>query len=306
MEFGKVQSDRLSDIDFTLPTQDPRTWWRLRMRGDDRSNLRVGIGCPVWSVKDWVGTVYPSGTQAKDFLFYYSRQFNSIELNTTYYRIPDLETVHRWRQTVPPDFRFNPKFPQDISHRVPLSGHAPEVKEFVRNIMELGDRLGICFLQLPPHFNPHHLLELKKFLAALPFDFPIAVEVRHPAFFEDHMLIDPLYEILTKAEAHTVITDVAGRRDVLHTSLTSLKVLVRFIGNDLHPTDHFRIHDWVSRLQNWMALGLEQVEFFIHEPHDTRAPEQISQFTDQLNYECNLRIRKWEPERKLHEQLDLF
>lgn len=305
MEFGKVSSGSLSRIDLNLPSQDPRTWLRLRLNGEERKDLRVGVGCPVWNVKDWLGKIYPRGTQAQDFLHFYSRQFNSIELNQTHYRIPDLDTIRRWRNTVPEDFRFNPKFPQDISHRRPLSGEIPEVKEFVKNVMELGDRLGITFLQLPPQFTPDHLPELRKLLAALPFDFPFAVEVRHPAFFREHMMIDPLYDLLTKMGAHTVITDVAGRRDVLHSSLTSTKVLVRFIGNDLHPTDHFRIQDWVSRLHDWISLGLEQVEFFVHEPHDVNAPDLIRDFTESLNQECDLNIRIWKPENQ-GEQLGLF
>lgn len=171
--------------------------------------------------------------------------------------------------------------------------------------MGLEDKLGMSFLQLPPTFHSDHLLALKKFLAALPFDFPVAVEVRHPSFFEDHILIQPLYDILAKAGAHTVITDVAGRRDVLHTSLTTTKVMVRFIGNDLHPTDHFRARQWVDRIHSWLQLGLEQVEFFIHEPHDHNVPDLISFMADSLNEECGLSLRKWKPQNQ-GQQLGLF
>jgi uncharacterized protein YecE (DUF72 family) len=305
MKFGHLPTNSLNQVDFSFPSQDPKTWLRLRMHGQQRSRLRVGIGCPVWNVKEWVGNVYPVTADPKDFLFYYSRQFNSIELNTTHYRIPDLETIRRWRETVPEDFRFNPKFPQMISHGRPLVSDTSEFREFIRNIMQLHEKLGITFLQLPPQFDPDHLPELKRFLGALPHDFPIAVEVRHPAFFEDHQLIDPLFDILSEAGAATVITDVAGRRDVLHTSLTSLKVIVRFIGNDLHPTDNLRVQEWVHRLHGWIQLGLEQVEFFVHEPDDRNAPALITNLTNRLNDECDLKIRKWKPETR-GQQMALF
>jgi uncharacterized protein YecE (DUF72 family) len=305
MEFGKVSTENLSHMDFHHPPPDPRTWLRLRMHGEKRSQLRVGIGCPVWNVKEWRGQVYPADSEAKDFLHHYSRQFNSIELNTTHYRIPDPQTIRKWRDTVPADFRFCPKLLQDVSHRRPLSAVSPQFREFLRSVSGLDEKLGISFLQLPPSFSPDGLGELRRFLQALPADFPIAVEVRHPAFFEDHMLIDPLYDILAKAGAHTVITDVAGRRDVLHSTLTSLKVMVRFIGNDLHPTDHVRIREWVNRLHSWIQLGLEQVEFFVHEPEDRNGPAMVSEFTDLLNEECNLNVRKWQPE-KGPSQLGLF
>lgn len=307
MEFGKVPTPWLSKVDFTISHHDPRTWLRFRTNGGEKEKppLRVGIGCPVWSVKDWVGTVYPQKADPKDFLFYYSRQFNSIELNTTHYRIPGLDTIRRWRETVPDDFRFNPKFPQELSHRTPLSPNIPQFKEFVHSMMGLEDKLGMTFLQLPPTFDPGHLRELRNFLFALPQDFPVAVEVRHPAFFADHMLIDPLYDLLAKAEATTVITDVAGRRDVMHTSLTSMKVMVRFIGNDLHPTDHTRIQAWVQTLHRWIEMGLQQVEFIIHEPEDRNAPHLISNFTDLMNEECQLKLRKWKPEKN-PAQMSLF
>lgn len=305
MEFGKVPSNRLSKIDFNIPSQDPRTWLRFRLHAEKRCGLRVGIGCPVWSVKDWLGEIYPSHIAPKDYLFYYSRQFNSIELNSSHYRVPDQETVKRWRDTVPNDFRFNPKLPQEVSHRLPLSADSPEFRDFIRNMMLLEDKLGMSFLQLPPHFDPGSLPDLRRFLRLIPHDFPIAVEVRHPALFSENMLIDPLYDILSSAGAHSVITDVAGRRDVLHTSLTSLKVMVRFVGNDLHPTDHSRIQSWVNRLQNWFELGLEQVEFFVHEPQDKNVPHLIAHFIDLLNEECELRLRKWKPE-KTNQQLELF
>src|SRR5438309_893913 len=150
MEFGKVPEHHLPRVDFNLPVQDPRTWLRLRMSGEERKPSRIGIGCPVWGVKDWVGQVYPVKTNPKDFLFYYSRQFNSIELNTTHYRIPDAETIRRWRETVPDDFRFNPKLPQEISHHHPLTPDSNQFREFIHNIMGLEDKLGMTFLQLPP------------------------------------------------------------------------------------------------------------------------------------------------------------
>lgn len=249
--------------------------------------------------------MYPQGTDPKDFLYHYSRQFTSIELNTTHYRIPDKETIAKWRETTPEGFKFCPKWPQEISHHSPLSSRAVLIREFVTNVMELSDRLGLTFLQLPPHFTPNDGRDLALFLKELPREFPLAIEFRHPAFFQEHRLRDPIYNLLAAAGATVVITDVAGRRDVLHTSLPTTKVLVRFIGNDLHATDDTRILEWAARLKSWLALGLTEVEFFIHQPGDLSAPELIARLIDRLNEACGLSLPKWKKQDQ-GEQLGFF
>lgn len=303
MEFGKVLSSDLDRISFELPDDDPRA--SSVLPPGRVPTPRIGIGAPVWGVKGWEGKVYPLATDTKDFLYHYSRQFNSIELNTTHYRIPDRETIRRWRETTPETFRFCPKFPQTISHQSPLSSHAALTREFTTSVMGLEGRLGLSFLQLSPHFSPQDLRDLELFLKQLPSQFPLAVEVRHPAFFRDHRLVAEYYELLKSRNASVVITDVAGRRDVLHTSLTSSKVLVRLIGNELHPTDHTRVTDWVHRLKKWLSLGLTEVEFFIHQPGDLLAPDLITEFIQQLNEACGLSIPNWKPMNK-GEQLGFF
>lgn len=80
-----------------------------------------------------------------------------------------------------------------------------------------------------------------------------------------------------------VITDVAGRRDVCHLRLTTNTVLVRFVGNNLHPTDYSRIDDWVRRLEYWFSNGLHQVYFFTHEPDNLMAPDLAIYLVEKLD-----------------------
>lgn len=306
MEFGKVDPSQLNEIDLVLPVDDPRTRSTLRaahdlqMRPDlhrilPSSRPRVGVGAPVWAVKEWVGQVYPVGTPAKDFLFHYSRQFNSIELNSTHYGIPDEGTVERWRESTPNGFKFNVKFFQNISHHAALDENAALVRQFVDAILPLEDRLGLCFLQLPPSFDLSMLGRLARFMKQIPRDLHLAVEVRHPSFFRDHRLNDAYFNLLADHGAHAVITDVAGRRDVLHTSLPSSRVLVRFIGNGIDDVDDARLGAWIARLNTWLRLGLEQIEFFIHEPEDRLVPDVAGRFIDRMNAECGSCIPRWTP-----------
>lgn len=287
-----------------MPPADLRTEALLTSKGKV-PNLRVGIGCPVWGVKEWVGKVYPRGAQPAEYLRHYARQFNSIELNSTHYRIPDPTTVRSWREQSPDDFRFCPKFPQEISHRSPLGANKALVNEFVHNLMGLGERLGISFLQLPPLFSPRDLPELDRFLNSSPEGFPIAVEVRHPGFFENQHLIPAYYDLLKSHDAHVVITDVAGRRDVMHTSLTSKRCLVRFIGNSDLSSDQKRVDAWVKTLTHWIQNGLEHIEFFVHQPDNQDAPELVTYLIEALNRANSLHLRTWEPQNQ-GEQLGFF
>jgi uncharacterized protein YecE (DUF72 family) len=102
-----------------------------------------------------------------------------------------------------------------------------------------------------------------------------------------------------------LITDVAGRRDVLHMCLTAPAVMVRFVGNSLHPTDFSRIDAWIGRLKQWLEQGLREIYFFVHEPDNVQAPELIRYVIQELNARCELQLKQW-TEMNQGSQLSLF
>lgn len=271
MDFGKLPSVDL--VNFALPPEPPqndaifgglpaRQWAPL-----------IFLGATGYNMKPWVGRWYPAGAKDASMLYYYSRQFNTIEHNTTHYRIPDAATVARWREEVPEDFRYCPKLPQSISHARDLGLSGREIALFCTAIRDLGSKLGCCFIQLPPHFSVQNLPVLARFLAAFPTDIPLAVEVRHESFFKPTVAAEDFFHLLQSYRVSTVITDVAGRRDVCHLRLSTGRVLIRFVGNSLHPTDYSRIEDWAGRMAGWFGKGLQEVCFFCHEPDNLLAPD---------------------------------
>src|SRR5258708_3498652 len=149
-----------------------------------RSEAVFYIGCPIWSYKEWVGSFFPPRTPPGDFLRLYSHKLTAVEGNTTFYAVPNTEVIARWRAETPPEFRFCPKIPRDISHSPALEATRGATLAFIERMSGLGERLGPIFLQLPPAFGPANLKHLETWLAFWPTEVRLAVEVRHPAFFE--------------------------------------------------------------------------------------------------------------------------
>ncbi|MBX2890107.1 MAG: DUF72 domain-containing protein [Saprospiraceae bacterium] len=270
MDFGKLPS--VDKVDFALAPEPPQNA-ELLAALPPLAKPTIYLGATGYNMKSWVGQWYPPGSKEKDFLRCYATQFNTIEHNTTHYRIPDAATVTRWREDTPADFRFCPKIPQTVSHARDLGLNGRELSLFCEVIAGLEEKLGCCFLQLPPHFSVRELNLLARFLDHFPSDVPLAVEVRHESFFQKTAAAESFFQLLQSRNIATVITDVAGRRDVCHLRLTHRQVLIRFVGNALHPTDYQRVADWANRLRTWFDGGLHEVYFFAHEPDNLLAPD---------------------------------
>lgn len=302
MEFGAVEG--LEGVDFSPAPADPRTIEVLAAAGGGRP--RVHVGATGWSMRAWVGSVYPPGTPPELYLEAYGRQFNGIELNATAHRVPDEATVRRWRDAVPDGFTFCPKFPQELGQGPELGALAGAGRDFAGRVQQLGDRLGTAFLQLGPGVSPRALRGLATFLEALPAGFPVAVEFRHPGWFTQRRLLAEAFDLLHRFGHAAVITDTAGRRDVSHGSLPAPRVMVRFVGNGLHPTDSSRLEDWARTLAGWLEAGLREAHFFLHQPDNLLAPEASNAFIERLLARRSLPLRPWSPAKPLTRQLSLL
>jgi len=270
MKFGKLQD--ISSVDFQLPPNTEETA-RILAKSPPTPSPTLYVGCTGWGMKEWVGTIYPRGSKPGDFLKHYTQQFNTIELNTTHYRIPTLETIAKWKKAAKADFHFCPKIPQTISHSRDLGLSGGRIVTFCEAIQGLEQHLGCCFMQVAPYFGVDRLPILEKFLADFPNHIPLAIEVRHESWFSTEAALEKLATSLEQHKKAFVITDVAGRRDVLHQRLTNELAVIRFVGNDLHPTDYSRIDEWVLRLKEWFEQGLQAAYFFTHEPDNIKAPD---------------------------------
>ncbi len=121
------------------------------------------LGTSSWSSEDWVGTFYPPGTTSAHFLGAYSQHFDTVEVDSTYYRIPTESMVRNWRDRTPPGFTFAAKFPQVITHEKDACSDCREdLSDFLRAMSLLEDRLGPLLLQFP-YFNQQGIRALGRF-----------------------------------------------------------------------------------------------------------------------------------------------
>ncbi|MFL1896403.1 DUF72 domain-containing protein [Aquimarina sp. 2-A2] len=283
MKFGKVENPET--IDFSLPEDYPDTK-RVLMSGKSKS-LETYLGCAKWNKQDLKG-FYPKGT--KDELRYYATQFNAIELNATFYRMFTGDQFEKWYLKTPQNFKFFPKLVQNISHFKRLTDDVqPLVDEYLSNAVRLKEKLGTIFLQMHSNFAPSHIERLTNFLKQWPVDIPLAVELRHPDWYVGENFTR-LNEVLEKYKVASIITDTAGRRDLLHMRLTNKEAFIRYVGAN-HTSDYTRLDEWVDRLATWHGLGLEKLHFFIHQNVEKESPLLATYFIQKLNERLNLDLK---------------
>ena len=145
------------------------------------------VGTSGYSYKEWKGSFYPEKLPAKDMLPYYASRLHAVELNNTFYRMPQPSMVESWRAQVPDNFRFSVKASQRITHFKRLKDAAAETKFMLETVSALEDRLGVVLFQLPPNMKKD-LERLETFLKDLPTETRAAFEFRHPTWFEDDVL----------------------------------------------------------------------------------------------------------------------
>lgn len=264
------------------------------------------LGGPVWGAKKWLGTLFPPGTATRDFLSTYSRRLNTVEGNGTFYAMPSLETMRRWREETPADFRFCCKFPRTISHDLKLHSAAQETATWLSCLRALGERAGPAFLQLPPDFSPAQLPLLRGYLRALPpsgsTGLRFAVEVRHPGWFQPGPEA-ALGALLRELGMARVLFDVRPLRGASPQALedadaqealrrkpdvpvrflrTAPFTLIRYISHPDPAANDAFLDQWVDALAAWLTEGTE-VFFFLHHPGDQHVPTLCRELHQRLS-----------------------
>ncbi|WP_190808657.1 DUF72 domain-containing protein [Flagellimonas sp. S3867] len=277
MKFGKVEHPEL--IDFTIPQDHPETEVVLS-KNKTNTIPNIYVGCAKWNRQD-LKNFYPRGT--KDELVYYSSQFNSIELNATFYRIFPAEQYQKWYDKTPEGFKFFPKMIQNVSHLRRLNDKVYEITDSYLEVTSLlKEKLGTIFLQMHNNFGPKNWDRVVRFVEYWPKEFPLALEFRHTDWFNDEKVAQELYHLLQENNMVNVLVDTAGRRDLMHMRLTNNEAFVRYVGAN-HKSDYPRLDDWVDRIASWKDKGLENIHFFVHQNLELESPLLSAYFLEKLN-----------------------
>jgi uncharacterized protein YecE (DUF72 family) len=161
----------------------------------------VWIGTSGYNYPEWRGTFYPEKFPTGKMLAYYAERFRTVEINYTFYRMPNAKTLAGWDAETPPGFRFTLKAPQRITHIARLRDVDDPLHYFCEMAATLGAKRGTVLFQLPPNFRKD-MGRLAGLLALLPPDLPCAFEFRHESWLDEE-----LYERLRAHNAALCIAD---------------------------------------------------------------------------------------------------
>ena len=223
------------------------------------------VGTSGYSYKEWKGSFYPEKIPAKDMLSYYASRLRAVELNNTFYRMPQPGMVESWKAQVPDDFRFSVKASQRITHFKRLKDAAAETRFMLETVSVLEDRLGVVLFQLPPNMKKD-LERLETFLKELPAEAPAAFEFRHPTWFDDDVL-----ELLQSQNRALCVSDTDDM-PVSHIDKTADWGYLRLRRVNYSDED---LAEWMKRVraQEWKTTFV----FFKHEDEGT-GPKLAARF----------------------------
>ncbi len=289
------------------------------------------IGCPVWTCRDWIGSVFDRNIKPNETLREYAKIFNTVEANSVFYAIPPSSSLERWMAETGPGFQFCPKFPKSISHERRLVDASEETNSFLKvlEVLDHGERLGPSFLQLPPSFNSNSFKILENYLESLPSKFQYAVEPRHVTWYdksENEQMLNDLLQRLgmdkvifdsrplfsgDPADADEAAAQSRKPQTPIRKSALGQYPFLRLVGkNDLSSNQQW-LKEWAPIINKWILDGKKPF-IFTHCPDEANAPyfaralhEQLKKLNPLLNTFPKFAGDSKNFERE-QEQLDLF
>ncbi len=252
----------------------------------------------MWANERWKGGLFPENSRSSDYLAHYSRYFNSVEGNTTFYADPSPASIERWAASVPADFRFSLKIPKRLSHHVHPEPIA-ELRQWLERLKPLQNHIGFIHLQLAesnrlsePEKTMEFINEINQFAAC-------CVEVRHFNFFDKAQHEQHLHQLLRATNAERMcfdsralfsvaastpeLVDAQAKKPRLpvHAVALTNQPAFRFIGVDDMVINRQFYQPWLSKMQQWLGEGKTPYAFF-HTPDNKLAPELSRLFAEDL------------------------
>jgi len=210
------------------------------------TRAQVRIGTSGWHYKHWVGTVYPERLPSSKMLEFYYQRYDTVEINNSFYRLPNVSTFECWRESTPANFLFAVKASRFITHNKKLNDPQNALENFLPRAEALGEKLGPILFQLPPQWKLN-LERLEEFLTVLPRYHRYTFEFREPSWH-----CEKTYELLRRFNAAYCIHEIAG----FHTpiELTADWTYIRLHGPGGKYQGSYEaevLRAWAERIRGW-------------------------------------------------------
>jgi uncharacterized protein YecE (DUF72 family) len=229
--------------------------------------MKLHVGTSGYSYKEWKGNFYPEDLPAKEMLSYYSRRLPAVEINNTFYRLPQPGMIENWKEQVPKSFRFSIKASQRITHIKRINNVADETKYLLETAALLEKRLGVVLFQLPPNMKKD-TARLSAFLDLLPAATRAAFEFRHETWFDDEV-----FGLLRARDCALVVSDT-DEKPLTEIISTASWGYLRLRRTTYGESD---LDEWMKRVQgqSWKDAFV----FFKHEDEGV-GPKLAAQFIE--------------------------
>jgi uncharacterized protein YecE (DUF72 family) len=223
------------------------------------NSLPIHIGTSGWSYDHWHGVLYPHAIPARQRLHYYIQRYETVELNSSYYRWPRDSAFLSWKRRLPAGFRLSVKAPRLFTHFQRLYKPEGWTHRIQASLARLGDRCGALLVQLSPNFAYDHA-RLAYFLVQMPPGLQVALEFRHPSWHHE-----AVFDLLEQHGAAYCVMSGAHLPCILRA--TSRCVYVRLHGPDHHHLYAGSYSDddlrwWADRVREWAGMGREVFVYF--------------------------------------------
>lgn len=223
---------------------------------------KIHIGTSGWHYMHWKGPYYPKDLSTKDFLMFYAKNLNTVEINSTFYRLPEISTLKEWKKNVPKQFLFSVKMSRYITHNKKLKQPKSSLHKFFSRIEILKEQLGVILVQLPPYWK----LNLDRFiffLQALPKGYRYAFEFR-----EESWLCKEIFSLLKRYKHALCLYEIEGKKT--QELLTSNFVYIRLHGPKKAyqgSYSHYALNQWTKKILQWRK---ERKEVFCYFDNDEK------------------------------------
>jgi uncharacterized protein YecE (DUF72 family) len=226
------------------------------MHAADRNTIHVGTS--GWHYMHWKERFYPEEIKPQDWLAYYTQFFKTVEINSTFYRMPKAQTFRQWKKTVPDDFLFVVKANRYITHQKKLLEPYSTLPTFFEGISILEEKLGPILFQLPPSLHID-LERMEIFLEALPEGFQYAFEFRSQSWFQPEV-----YQLLRQFDAALCLHELAGFKAPVEVTAELIYVRLHGPGQNAYQGSYSdnTLASWSKQFAEWLKTGKSIFCFF--------------------------------------------